>query len=137
MIKQALAWIAVGIAWVFVTRSFHATWTLDIIATSVLMLAFVTGTAVTRRLLRARNLSMGARWLALALVCAALGGVAAAIIRAFYISSTFGPFPTFPWHVNWGLDTFGVVVHVTVATWLSRLFSARQATAPGARDEAA
>lgn len=118
------AWIAIWVFWLATTRSFHANWTLATIATTAMIVCFAAAAYVNQLLLVPRlwrRRRFATYFASLLLVMFGLTAVALAVIRVFY-TVVFGPFPVKPWHVDYGIDFFGMVVHVAAAAFVVWLF---------------
>jgi hypothetical protein len=112
------AWLAVGVFWFALTRNFHPTFGLAMVVTCSLVAAFALAVYVNHLYLiphffRVRR--FGAYAVLLVVVMVSLTAAALAVIRTAYICQ-LGPDPD-PngLYVHFGIDLFGMVMHVAAA----------------------
>jgi hypothetical protein len=118
------AWLAVGVFWLTLTHSFHPTWTLAVITTSALVVAYATAFYINHLLLIPKYWRMGRYGVylaALVATMAALTAAALAVIRTCYFAA-LGPDPD-PngLYVHYAIDFIGMSAHLLFAAsivWL-------------------
>ena len=119
-----VAWLGVAGFWLITTRGYHPSWVLAVIVTASLILAYAGATYLNHLVFVPRYWLAGryGRYaLTLLATMAVFTGVALAAIRVAY-SKLYGPDPD-PngLYINYGIDFFGMVVHVlgaAVVVWV-------------------
>jgi membrane-bound metal-dependent hydrolase YbcI (DUF457 family) len=113
-----LAWIVVWVFWLVTTRDYHPTWSLALIVTTSLMLAYAVAAYINHLILLPRLRSGRSKlgyMLSLAAVMVILTATALAVIRMSY-SALWGPDPDSNGaYKHFGIDLFGMAVHLVVA----------------------
>ena len=113
--------------WLWLTRNFHASTRLAVIATSSLVTAYATAAYLNHLLLIPRYWRTGQRVkYALALLASmlTLTAIALAVLRTFYIRAV-GEAAVNRLEVDFALDFVGMLVHVAAAALVVRLLRAR------------
>jgi hypothetical protein len=120
-----IAWLAVAAFWLVATRNHHPTWLLAVIVTASLIVAYASAAYVNHLVLiprYAKTRHYGRYVLWLLATMAVFTGVALTIIRASY-SALQGPDPDpYGAYIHYGIDFFGMVVHVVGAAAVVRGF---------------
>jgi hypothetical protein len=114
-----LAWVAVWAFWLVTTRSFHPTFSLAIIVTTSLIVAYAIAVYLNHLLLIPKFWVVGRKgqYFVLLLICMmVLTLIALAIIREAYFQ-TLGPDPD-PngFYKHFVIDLFGMAVHLLLAS---------------------
>ena len=110
-----VAWLAVGVFWLVTTRGHHPTWTLAVIVTASLMIAYAGTVYINHLVLIPRYWRTGRyTWFAGSLLgtMAVLTALALTVIRVSY-HTMLGPDPD-PngLYIHYAIDFFGMAVHV-------------------------
>ncbi|MBK6941550.1 MAG: hypothetical protein IPH13_15330 [Planctomycetes bacterium] len=113
-----VAWVAVWAFWLIVTRDFHPLFSLAVVVTTSLVVAYAAAAYVNHLVLIPRLNGTGRRWsyaISLAMTMAVLTAAALAVIRVTY-AEWWGPDPD-PNGVfkHYAIDLFGMAVHVLLA----------------------
>lgn len=113
-----VAWVGVWAFWLIVTHDFHPLFSLAVVVTTSLVVAYATAAYLNHLVLIPRFMATGRRWsyaIALALTMAVLTAAALAVIRLTY-AEWWGPDPD-PNGVfkHYAIDLFGMAVHVLLA----------------------
>jgi hypothetical protein len=124
-----VAWLAVGIFWLLVTRAFHPTWVLAVIVTSSLVCAYAAASYINHLALVPKYFSAGRYGMYAAAVLATMAlltALALTIIRISYFEA-LGPDPD-PngLYIHFAIDFTGMLVHVAAAAsvvWFAGRFS--------------
>ena len=119
------AWLVVGVFWLVTTRSRHPTFGLAVITTAAIMVAYAIAAYINHLALIPRYLRrhQPVRYAAmLAAVMSLLTVVALMVIRAAY-ERVVGPEPdpVRTWVTHFGIDLFGMGVHLVVAAVVVRI----------------
>ncbi|HPH64158.1 MAG TPA: hypothetical protein PLF40_00360 [Kofleriaceae bacterium] len=117
LLASLLLWVAIGIGWLRLTRGFHATDQLAAIATASLVTAYAAAAYLNHLVLIPRYWRTGQhKRYALTLLAAmlTLTAIALAVLRTFYIRA-IGPAAVNRLEVDFALDFFGMLVHVSAA----------------------
>ena len=117
ILLSLLAWIAVGLFWLVTTRDFHPTWPLAIVATGSLLTCYAAASYVNLLILVPRYLRGGRAGIyaaALAGVMVVFTAMAIVVLRTYYIH-VIGAGSVHSLELDFALDFFGMVVHVTGA----------------------
>lgn len=112
-----LGWIGVGGFWLIATRGYHPSWPLAGVATASLVVAYAGASYVNHLILIPRYLRNGRPGIyaaALAGVMVVFTCVAIAVLRLFYVHA-LGLGAVNSLGVDFGLDFFGMAVHVAGA----------------------
>jgi hypothetical protein len=127
-------WLAVGAFWLIATRNFHPSWALAAVTTGALVCAYAAAFYVNHfgllpRYWRAGR--YGSYAAALAVTMASLTAAALTVVRACYVWA-LGPDPE-PngLYVHYGIDLFGMAVHLLGAETVAWLAVAVGGTAGG------
>lgn len=118
IIASVLAWVLVWAFWLISTRSNHPSWTLALIVTTSLVLAFAAATYIHHYCLLpklARDNRHVAYRLWLLAVMISLTAVALTIIRISYLQLHGPDADPYGAYKHFAIDLFGMVVHVAVA----------------------
>ncbi len=113
-----VAWVGVWAFWLIVTRDFHPLFSLAVVVTTSLVVAYAAAAYVNHLVLIPRLFATGRRWSyasGLAVTMAVLTAAALAAIRVTY-AEWWGPDPD-PNGVykHYAIDLFGMAVHVLLA----------------------
>ncbi len=116
-----IAWLAVGVFWLIVTRAFHPTWLLAIIVTSSLVCAYAAASYINHLALVPKYFSTGRYGMyaaALFATMVVLTALVLAIIRFSYFEA-LGPDPDPNGvYIHFAIDLTGMLVHVTAAAFV-------------------
>lgn len=124
LLLSLLAWVAVGVAWLAITRGFHATDQLAAIATASLVTAYAAAAYLNHLLLIPRYWRTDQRVkyaFVLLAVMLTLTAIALAVLRTFYIRAV-GAAAVNRLEVDFALDFIGMVVHVGAAAAVVHVF---------------
>ena len=118
IIASVLAWVIVWAFWLFATRSQHPSWTLALIVTTSLVLAFAAATYIHHycllpKLARDNSYVAYRSWLLAVMI--SLTAVALTIIRISYLRLHGPDADPFGAYKHFAIDLFGMLVHVAVA----------------------
>lgn len=121
MVASLFGWLVVWAFWLALTHRFHPTFTLAIIVTTCLIVAFASASYINHLVLIPRFWTLNRGWeyaCWLSVTMAMFTAIALAIIRLSYFN-LFGP-DADPNGVykHFAIDFFGMVVHVAVAALL-------------------
>ena len=136
LLLSLVTWAVVGLFWLVATRNFHPTWPLAIVATGSLVTVYAAASYVNHLVLVPRYLrpaSSGKYALSLAVVMVGFTALGIAVLRTYYVS-VVGLGNVNSLKLDFALDFFGMVVHVSLAAvlvWLIARFSASRAVSVG------
>ena len=132
LILALLAWAGLWAFWLLATRSFHPTFTLAVIVTTSLVVAYALAAYVNHMILVPRfwPASRGryAAWLTATIV--GLTAAALAVIRIAY-TRALGPDPDpYGLYRHLAIDLFGMAVHLAAAAAVVALWKRRELADP-------
>jgi hypothetical protein len=129
IVVSLFGWLGAWTFWLSLTYRFHPTFTLALIVTTSLIVAFAAASYCNHLILMPRYWTLNRRgeyvcWLAATM--AIFNAIALAIIRTSYFEM-YGP-DADPYGVykHFAIDLFGMIVHVAIAAaivWLIRTFA--------------
>jgi hypothetical protein len=124
--------VALGVFWFIVTRGFHPTRALAILVTASLIGAYASAAYINHLVLVPRFVKAGryrqyATWLLVTM--AVLTAVALAVIRISYVRAGFPDPDPNGLYKHYGIDFFGMLVHVALAAAVVWLVSRSRAMA--------
>ena len=114
LILSLLAWLIVGLFWLLTTREYHPSWRLALVATGSLVVAYAAASYVNHLVLVSRYLQRGYRSryaVTLLSVMVGLTLLAMAVLKTIYFQAMGVDLMNSFW-VDFGLDLFGMIVHV-------------------------
>lgn len=119
IVWSAVAWVAVGLFWLVVTRSFHPNFALDVVVTVALISAYAAATYINHLVLiplLQRTREQRTYLLSLLGTMIVLTAIALTIIRmAYYAELGPDPDPLLSIAKHFAIDLFGMAVHVGAA----------------------
>ncbi|MFN7930211.1 MAG: hypothetical protein U0Y68_20260 [Blastocatellia bacterium] len=121
---SVVGWFTVFFFWLFATRSFHPTLVLAVIVTTALIGAYACASYLQHLYLIPRYREHNKRqayYVAMTGTMLGLTALALLIIRICYLY-LFGPYPVNYLVVDYALDLFGMLVHVTLAMWVVHVY---------------
>jgi hypothetical protein len=128
LIWSLFAWIAVWCFWLTLTRGFHPSFSLAVIATTSLVGFYAIAAYTNHLVLVPRLCSHGVGWsylISMAAVMALLTALALAIIRISYLVTLGSDPDPYGLYKHYAIDLFGMVVHVGLASLAVRLTQGR------------